>query len=499
MPPKKKQASPPLGTSVAQTVPQAAEGSDQAPQDDEAPQTSSASAAPAPPVPHALDDYVTVVVTPKLNFQLLRRPEWQAVSDISQEELRRGFLSRFPPALWMSSQKFSFLPALPASAEITQETKMLFYKLVSDEVSDEKIMLTILRELEKSYEAIIKRAVSESRSEALQDQLEIQEQAEEARKENAKQIGVLKKDSKSLRDQLQSMQKRLFLVEQEKDQLLREQHHLKEYVQKLERSSSEQVREVKAEQEDLRVQLQILMQERQQRQLQEEIEQEKRAKEEAAQQQALIESHQVKQEDLPDDDVREAVTLTSKVASEKRATSSKKEQVSESASTAAVPTQTPPQQKPRKGGKLLKSWADEYEDSLQQELKEQASGLEDDDDVAAEVLEQRRPPAKEVHTSAAAAQRHQSEQADLQAADAAPRGRPQTDHQEQKRTEASTQTEDHAASESTAVAGVTRRVDQLQTQFAALQSWLLQGSHLLAAAGALSTSEGATAPNAQKP
>jgi len=34
-------------------------------------------------------DYVNVIVTPKLTFQLLRRPEWKTVQDISQDELRR--------------------------------------------------------------------------------------------------------------------------------------------------------------------------------------------------------------------------------------------------------------------------------------------------------------------------------------------------------------------------------------------------------------------------
>jgi hypothetical protein len=167
------------------------------------------------------EDYVTVVVTPKLTFQLLKRPEWQTVEDITQSELRRGFLSRFPPALWLSSEKFSFRPALPPTHRLTEDTKTLFFKSVSDEVADEKVMLGILRELEKSYEAIIRRAVTETRSEALQEQFLLQEQAEEVRREQAKHIKELKKEIKSLREQMQSIQKRLFLVEQEKDNLQR--------------------------------------------------------------------------------------------------------------------------------------------------------------------------------------------------------------------------------------------------------------------------------------
>merc|ERR1719271_848400 len=201
------------------------------------------------------EDYVTVVVTPKLTFQLLKRPEWQTVQDITQSELRRGFLSRFPPALWLSSEKFSFRPALPPTQRLTEETKTLFFKLVSDEVPDERVMLGILRELERSYEAIIRRAVTETRSEALQEQFTLQEQAEEVRREQAKHIKELRKEVKSLREQMQSIQKRLFLVEQEKDQLQREQHQTKEHVHRLEKQQAEQIKESKAESQDLREQM----------------------------------------------------------------------------------------------------------------------------------------------------------------------------------------------------------------------------------------------------
>ncbi|CAE8627751.1 unnamed protein product, partial [Polarella glacialis] len=74
--------------------------------------------------PHASSavgqDFMTVIVTPKLSFQLSKRPEWRTVDDISQDDLRRGFLSRFPPALWMSSEKFSFRPALPPTSQLTE-------------------------------------------------------------------------------------------------------------------------------------------------------------------------------------------------------------------------------------------------------------------------------------------------------------------------------------------------------------------------------------------
>lgn len=204
------------------------------------------------------EDYVTVIVTPKLTFQLLKRPEWETVQDITQSELRRGFLSRFPPALWLSSEKFSFRAALPPTHRLTEETNTLFFKLVSDEVPDERVLLGILRELEKSYEAIIRRAVTETRSEALQEQFMLQEQAEEFRREQEKIIKDLRKDVKSFKEQNQSIQKRLFLVEQEKDQLQREQHQTKEHLQRLEKQHAEHYKDSRREQEDMRAQMETL-------------------------------------------------------------------------------------------------------------------------------------------------------------------------------------------------------------------------------------------------
>lgn len=202
------------------------------------------------------DDFVTVIVTPKLSFQLSKRPEWKTVSDISQEELRKGFLSRFPPALWMSSEKFSFKPALPPLSQITDETRSLVFKIISEDVCDERVMLGILRELEKSYEAIIRRAVNETRSEALHEQLSLQEQAEERRQEQEKQVKELRKENKGLRDQLQSIQKRLFLVEQEKDQLRKEQQQQHGRIARLEQARSAE----RAEQQDVREQMELLRQ-----------------------------------------------------------------------------------------------------------------------------------------------------------------------------------------------------------------------------------------------
>lgn len=203
-------------------------------------------------------DYITVVVTPKMTFELCRCPEWQTVQDISQEELHRGFLSRFPPAMWMSSEKFSFKPALAPSAAITEDTRQLVYRLVSDDVPDERVMLSILRELEKSYEGIIRRAVTETRSEALQENCAQQEQAEEMRRELEKQTTELRRDNKSLRDQLQSIPKRLFLVEQEKDQLRKEQSQIKERVTKAEREHVKLAKKRQTEQEGAREELAAL-------------------------------------------------------------------------------------------------------------------------------------------------------------------------------------------------------------------------------------------------
>merc|ERR1719350_1574633 len=152
----------------------------------------------------------------------------------------------------MSFEKLSFRPTLPPNSAITKETHSLVYKLVSDEVADERILLSILRELEKSYEGIIRRAVNETRSEALQEHFMQQEQVEEARREQEKIVKDLRKDNKSLRDQLQSVQKRLFLVEQEKDQLRKEQNQTLERLGQVERVQAKQARDAQTQQEALR-------------------------------------------------------------------------------------------------------------------------------------------------------------------------------------------------------------------------------------------------------
>eukprot|EP00933_Yihiella_yeosuensis_P039208 TRINITY_DN33157_c0_g2_i1.p1 TRINITY_DN33157_c0_g2~~TRINITY_DN33157_c0_g2_i1.p1 ORF type:complete len:385 (+),score=85.39 TRINITY_DN33157_c0_g2_i1:36-1190(+) len=207
---------------------------------------------------HQQDDFMTVIVTPKLSFQICKKSQWKFVEDIPQDELRRGFLSRFPPALWMSSEKFSFRPALPPSSQITEETTSLVFKIVSDEVADERILLSILRELEKSYEAIIRRAVNETRSESLQEQLSLQAEADELRREQEKQVKELRKENKGMRDQLQSIQKRLFLVEQEKDQLRKEQQALQDRTARLERQNAEQAKSFRSESDELRDQLETM-------------------------------------------------------------------------------------------------------------------------------------------------------------------------------------------------------------------------------------------------
>ncbi|CAK0888284.1 unnamed protein product [Prorocentrum cordatum] len=205
----------------------------------------------------SLEDYISVIVAPKMNFQLRRRPEWKEIQDISQEDLRQGFMSRFPPAFRKSSDTFSFRPALPLTAAITEETTSLVFKLVSDKMPDDRAMLSILREMEKSYEGILRKSLSE-RSEALQDQFVFQEEIEEAQREQEKQLQALRKDNSSLRGQLQSVQKRLFLLEQEKDQLRTEQQHAKDREGRLERRLAELARGQAEGQDELARQVEAL-------------------------------------------------------------------------------------------------------------------------------------------------------------------------------------------------------------------------------------------------
>merc|ERR1719408_1019025 len=81
--------------------------------------------------------FLTCMVTPKLTFSVQRQPHWRRVEDISQDELRTSFLRRFPTTVNLDFSRLSFRPAIAPSTELTEETQMLVFKVVSEDFAED--------------------------------------------------------------------------------------------------------------------------------------------------------------------------------------------------------------------------------------------------------------------------------------------------------------------------------------------------------------------------
>ena len=93
-----------------------------------------------------LSPFLTVLVTPKLNFSLPRQPHWQTPEDIGQDELRSAFLSRFPVRIDVGGLTFTCsTPAVDLRAK-----ERLVFKLSAGSDDDERVMLSLLQELDKA-------------------------------------------------------------------------------------------------------------------------------------------------------------------------------------------------------------------------------------------------------------------------------------------------------------------------------------------------------------
>lgn len=200
-------------------------------------------------------NFLTCMVTPKLTFSVPRQPQWKRVEDISQDELRSSFLHRFPTTISLDFSRLSFLPAVSPSTELTEETQMLVFKVVSEDVAEDRVMLKILQDFERGYESKVEESVAEAKREMYTETLSFQSLVDEVRKDQDKHAESTKIQNCELREQLQSIQKRLFLVEQEKDQLQKEQVQLKEMQRKGEVGQQEQISSLRAENQDLRNQV----------------------------------------------------------------------------------------------------------------------------------------------------------------------------------------------------------------------------------------------------
>mmetsp|Transcript_78537 Transcript_78537/g.234075 ORF Transcript_78537/g.234075 Transcript_78537/m.234075 type:complete len:347 (-) Transcript_78537:107-1147(-) len=166
---------------------------------------------------HGAPATLQCLVTPKLTFNLLRKRDWKTVEDISQEELRAAFRSRFPVPLRL--EDFTFRPAVPESTEISPETEQLVYKITAKDVADDRVMLRLLQELEKAYSERHKKSLEEAKAEMLASTVSFQVVVDELRQKHTTESDLVQRELGKLKTQLQQSQKRLFLLEQEKQQM----------------------------------------------------------------------------------------------------------------------------------------------------------------------------------------------------------------------------------------------------------------------------------------
>lgn len=178
-----------------------------------------------PMQPHASEEpalldgtFISVIVTPKISFSLPRRADWDVAGDISQEALRAAFLTRFP--IQFDTDRLTFSCATP-TRKLNEAVDCLVYRIAAEGAKEERVLLSILSELDKAYSAKYERQLEEARSDFLSSSMSFQVVADEVRHAQQTTAKRFEKEVGSLKGQLSTNQKRLFLLEQEKDQLQR--------------------------------------------------------------------------------------------------------------------------------------------------------------------------------------------------------------------------------------------------------------------------------------
>lgn len=157
---------------------------------------------------------INVLVTPKLSFALRLQPGWKRASDIEEDALRLAFLARFPVKL--RAEHLTFRCATPTAS---LETGTLVYRIGAADVSEDRVLLSVLSELDKSYTAKFEAALERARADCLSASNCFQVVADEVRTAQEATSRRWESEVRSLKETQGKSQKRLFLLEQERDQL----------------------------------------------------------------------------------------------------------------------------------------------------------------------------------------------------------------------------------------------------------------------------------------
>ena len=184
--------------------------------------------APAPGVVHCL-------VTPKLLFSVPRDASWRVAGDVPQHILREGFSRRFPLTI-AGLDHLSFEAVgkreLGAAGKDGGDPPAV-YRLTSSDEAEERILLGILRALERAYESKHRLALDQARTDMLSSSMTFQVMADEIRARQEESKAKFDKETAKLKDNLTTTSKRLFLLEHEKDSLTKAFHSSTETTQLL--------------------------------------------------------------------------------------------------------------------------------------------------------------------------------------------------------------------------------------------------------------------------
>ena len=153
--------------------------------------------------------------------------------DIPQSELQEAFLARFPVRIDASSLIFKC--ATPTLDLATQE-RIVFR--ISNGGDDERVLLSILSSLDRAYSAKYEAQLEEARADLLSSSMSFQVVADEVRAAQSQTSKRWEKEVKSLKEQQSTNQKRLFLLEREKEGLQKACSLSEEGTDKLRRSMS---------------------------------------------------------------------------------------------------------------------------------------------------------------------------------------------------------------------------------------------------------------------
>ena len=202
--------------SAAAFAPAAAPRADDAPPAPDAPlRVPKVEGAPAPGVMHCL-------VTPKLLFSVPRDASWRVAGDVPQGVLREGFSRRFPLTIaGLDHLSFEAVGKRELGAAAGGGDPPAVFRLTSSDEAEERILLGILRALERAYESKHRLALDQARTDMLSSSMTFQVMADEIRARQDEARAKFERDTRGLKDSLTSTSKRLFLLEQEKDALTR--------------------------------------------------------------------------------------------------------------------------------------------------------------------------------------------------------------------------------------------------------------------------------------